>query len=192
MKTLVAESLPLEVLTKLFAVLKSWADGMDAFRYEMFARRLVAAEHGRSDAVAWAQSWYSDVLAGECQIEEARQLVIQENAQRDALARSEFQAGRCGNPNYQAFLDTVEHPELIEHHAPYMAWISSLLARFERVPGLRDLPKSEQHALWQKTIQEARDANLAPRLKNRQACHKADLTYNPQPLSLPGGGFLNS
>ena len=107
-------SLPQEVLQKLFAVLKKWSEeGMDAFRYEMFARRLVAAEYGRPDAVEWAQAWYNDLLAEERQEAEARQRAIKDREDREATTRAEFARGRCSNPNYQAFLDTVEHPELL-------------------------------------------------------------------------------
>ncbi|MBS4020029.1 MAG: hypothetical protein KGZ68_17540 [Dechloromonas sp.] len=34
----------------------------DAFRFEMFARRIVAAEYGRPDAVDWAKSWYEQLI----------------------------------------------------------------------------------------------------------------------------------
>jgi hypothetical protein len=62
------EGIGQEVLTRLFAVLKSWAGDMDPFRYQMFAGRLIAAEYGRPDAVLWAQSWYNNLTA-----EDARQ-----------------------------------------------------------------------------------------------------------------------
>jgi hypothetical protein len=162
-------ALPQDVLATLFAVLKSWADGMDAFRYEMFARRLVAAEHGRPDAVAWAQSWFDEIVAEERQIAEEREREAAFTAARDAAAKAEFKAGRCGNPNYQAFLDTVEHPEQLENNAPYFAWISPLLSRFENTPNLRDMPADERQAIWQQILQAERAANLAPRLKAHAA-----------------------
>lgn len=167
MTAIAAEALPQEVLAKLFAILKGWADGMEAFRYEMFARRLVAAEHGRPDAVEWAQSWYNDVMEEERQQQEARQREIERQADLDANARAEFRAGRCGNPHYQAYLDTIEHPELIANHAPYMAWIDMLIGKFERMPGIKDLPKPEQTAIWRRMLLAERDAHLASRLNGR-------------------------
>lgn len=161
----IEEGISQDVLGKLFAVLKSWSDGMDAFRYECFARRLVAAEYGRHDAVEWAKNWYNDVMAEERREEEARQRDIDEREARNAFARAELRAGRCGNPNYQAFLDTLEHPEEIENNAPYFAWLSELRGRFERTPSLADMAPDEKAARWTRMIREKRDANLAPRLK---------------------------
>lgn len=161
--------IPQDVLAKLFATLKSWADDMDAFRYQMFASRLVAAEYGRPDAVEWAQAWYNDLLAEERQAAETRRQVIEANMARDAAAKAEFNAGRCGNPNYQAFLDTVENPELIENHALYFVWLSTVRVKFEHIPKLKELPKTEQHRLWQELLQAERNANLAPRLNSSNA-----------------------
>jgi hypothetical protein len=166
--TMVIEGISQDVSGKLFAVLKNWSgDYMDAFRYECFARRLIAAEHGRPDAVEWAMNWYNDVVAEERQAEGDRQRATKENEERKAAARAELRAGRCGNPNYQAFLDTLEHPEQIENNAPYFAWISELRGRFEGTSGVADMAGDEKAALWQKMIREKRDANLAPRMKGR-------------------------
>lgn len=164
----VDEGISQDVSSKLFAVLKNWSgDYMDAFRYECFARRLIAAEHGRPDAVEWAMNWYNDVVAEERQAEGDRQRATKENEERKAAARAELRAGRCGNPNYQAFLDTLEHPEQIENNAPYFAWISELRGRFEGTSGVADMAGEEKAALWQKMIREKRDANLAVRMKGR-------------------------
>lgn len=167
MTATMADCLSPDVLTRLFAVLKSWADGMDAFRYEMFARRLVAAEHGRPDAVEWAQAWYNDVVAEERQAVEDRQREREWHQKQRDFARAEFKAGRCENPNYQAFLDTVEHPEELVNNTQFMAWISQLSATFEGLRGIRKLSDEERQAIWQRLIQEKRDANLAPRLKKQ-------------------------
>ena len=157
--------LPQEVLQKLFAVLKKWSEeGMDAFRYEMFARRLVAAEYGRTDAVEWALAWYNDLLAEERQEAEARQRELLDNQEREAQVRADFEQGRCSNPNYQVFLDTVEHPELLTSHAPYMAWIARLRNAFEGIRGIKDLPEAQRRSIWQGILQKERDENLAPRL----------------------------
>lgn len=159
------EGVSQDVLNELFAELKSWASDMAPFRYEAFAIRLVAAEYGRSDAVEWALSWYNDLMAGKRQAEAERQRVAAENKARSDVAKAEFKAGRCSNPNYQAFLDTVESPELIRDNSPYFAWMSGLLGAFEAVPGLKELSKIERENIWKKMVLEKRSANLAPRLK---------------------------
>lgn len=167
MEAVMQTGLTQEMLSKLFGILKGWAEDMEAFRYEMFARRLVAAEFGRPDAVQWALDWHADVVAEERQAEEERQRASEAEARRRKFAKAELYAGRCGNPQYQAFLDTVEHPETVTNHVAYMAWISELLTAFEGIRGIKDLPADEQRAIWQRMIQEKRDANLAPRLAER-------------------------
>ncbi len=160
----VDEGISKEILDKLFATLKSWASDMDAFRYEMFAKRLIAAEYGRPDAVAWAQAWYDNLIAEERARAEQHRLAIEEREQRNQAARAEFKAGKCGNPHYQAFLDTVEHPELLENNAPYFAWVSSVQGAFSRQPGIRDLDEEERQMAWQAFLQKHRDEHLAPRM----------------------------
>lgn len=161
----VAEGVKKEVLDKLFGVLKSWSDDMTAFRYESFARRLVAAEYGRPDAVEWAMNWHNNILAEERQNELDRQRAIDLREMELQVARARFRAGKCGNPHYQAFLDTLEHPELIENNAPYFAWISEITGRYENTPGLADMSKEDKGELLRRMIQEKRNANLADRLK---------------------------
>ncbi|TRZ68233.1 MAG: hypothetical protein D4S02_04040 [Rhodocyclaceae bacterium] len=180
-----ALALPQDVLAKLFAVLKSWADGMDAFRYDMFARRMVAAEYGRPDAVKWAQDWYDDLLAEERQAAEHKRHAVEANQARNAAAKAEFHAGRCGNPNYQAFLDTVEHPERIENNVEFFVWIAKVQAKLVQTPRLKELPKGEQTRLWRELLQAERDANLAPRLKSSLAAAVTNAPERkPSPCSL--------
>ena len=79
-------------------------------------------------------------------------------------------AGRSSNPRYQAFLDTVEHPELLSNNADYFIWMTDLIGKFERLHGIRDLPSAERQSIMNRLIQEKRDANLAPRLRNKEIC----------------------
>ena len=155
------------VLDKLFAVLKSWAVDMDPFRYSMFYRRLIAAEHGRADAVQWALDWFYSTLEEEAAAEAARAEKAQRMARDTAHQRAEFHAGRCSNPHYQAFLDTVEHPEAITHHCDYMAWIAMIESETKYTAGYRELSAAAQKHLWQSILIAKRDANLAPRLKGQ-------------------------
>lgn len=162
-----ANGLDRRILDNLFAILKSWSEEMDAFRYLMFARRLVAAEYGRHDAVAWAIDWHDSIAEEEREAEAAKREAMEQKASRDAKDREAFLAGRCGNPHYQAYLDTVENPAGITHHAEYLCWISNLAGEHGRTPGLKDLPHAARVALWQKLLIAKRDANLAPRLKGQ-------------------------
>ena len=164
---LASQGLDRSILDKLFVVLKSWADEMDAFRYEMFAKRLIAAEYGRPDAVAWATDWHTSILEEEREAETAKQEAIAQKAADDRKVRENFLAGRCGNPHYQAYLDTVENPATLTHHAEYFHWISGVVGEYERTRGLRDMPHAARKALWQNLLMAKRDANLAPRLKGQ-------------------------
>lgn len=157
-----------QVVRELFVVLKSWSGDMDAFRYEMFAKRLLAAEYGRPDAVEWANAWYQDHLAEVRQVEADALQRIAELEQRNAVARQELNAGRCTNPRYQAFLDTVEEPEKLTNHAAYMAWVGQVIGVFERTPGIKHLSQEERKTTLDRMFQEKRDANLAPRLRMQE------------------------
>ncbi len=167
MTTVAEPSVSQAVIDKLFAVLKSWADDMDAFRYEMFAKRLVAAERGRPDAVEWARSWHQDLEEEERQLAAEKLSQAQQMAEQRAFLKAEFQAGRCANPHYQAFLDTVEHPELINNHVEYFAWIRKISSKCERLPGFRNLSEAEKLAAWRQILLQERDANLAPRMNGQ-------------------------
>ncbi|MDD2742043.1 MAG: hypothetical protein PHV02_07210 [Rhodocyclaceae bacterium] len=158
-----------QVVSELYVLLKSWAGEMDAFRFQMFARRLVAAEHGRPDAVEWANDWYREYQEELSQKEAEMLLRIAKIEEQAAAARSEFNAGRCSNPRYQAFLDTVENPETVKNNAAYMAWLGEVIGKFERLPGIRDLSAAEKKTVMDRMIQDKRDANLATRLRTQVA-----------------------
>lgn len=162
-----------EQLQELYADLKGsadsggWMEG-DAFRYEMFARRLVAAEYGRLDAVEWALQWHADLISARRAREAAQEeAVLREQASRDE-ARAEFLAGRCGNPRYQAFLDTVEDPSTcLNNHAGYMAFISAKMAEFERMCGRP--PAYDKTGEWGKRftqyLRDDANQNLSQRVR---------------------------
>ncbi|MBN3760937.1 hypothetical protein [Burkholderia sp. Ac-20365] len=163
-----------EVSEILLADLKSGAVEADAFRYEMFARRIVAAEHGRPDAVEWAMAWFRsrfvDQAAGNA---EAALRAAQHEAAR-AHARAELRAGRAGNPNYQAWLDTVQDPTTIKNNVEYMAWISRLSAAFDKAYPRRKFPDDQQRdRLWKAFLKAERDANLCDRVKAAEALQAA-------------------
>lgn len=167
MTTIAEPSVSKAVIDKLFAVLKGWADDMDAFRYEMFAKRLLAAERGRPDAVEWALSWHQDLEEEERQLAAEKLAQAQQMAEQSAFLKAEFQAGRCSNPHYQAFLDTIEHPELIKNHVEYFSWINKISSKFERLPGLWKLSAAEKLAEWRQILLQERDASLAPRMNGQ-------------------------
>lgn len=159
---------PPEVIARLFQVLKRWAgEGMDAFRYEMFAKRLRAAEYGRPDAVEWARQWHADLVLEEQLQAEAKAQERAWLAGNAAKARAEFLAGRCGNPHYQAYLDTVEDPSRVMNNAGYFAWFSETIGKFNGLPDVKKLPPEERQVRWRQFLEAERDANLAPRLNGK-------------------------
>lgn len=156
-----------EVLDVLFADLKGavadggWMEG-NYFRYEMFARRLVAAEYGRQDAVKWALEWHADL-----QKERAERLRVQQEqiAQREAQlqhGRAELAAGRCGNPLYQAFLDTTEEPASLKDNVPYFTFHSRMMAEFN---------KHGEGVTFLQFVRNYADQHLAVRLKRQKQLH---------------------
>lgn len=131
MTTAIATILPHQVSTRLWEDLAQWrlsiasgADPDDAFRYEMHARRLVAADLGREDAVAWALQWHEALLQEEQAQQALKNEASQEEADRLLRIRQEISAGKSGNPRFQAFLDTLEDPgsELYDDQGTFQGW----------------------------------------------------------------------
>lgn len=160
-------SISSEQLARLFTELQAWSDDMDPFRYERFARRLVAAEYGRPDAVEWALNWHRQLVE-----EERAQLAAQEQAarrfeQQAAAIRAELQAGHApGNPRYQAYLDTLEHPERDGSNTGFFSWMAPLIAANNRHPGYAGWSQEQRMEHLDQLVRQAREANLAPRLRN--------------------------
>lgn len=175
-----SQSLSHEALQRIETEMRGWSNAIadsgtadDAFRYEMFARRLVAAQHGRPDAVQWAQKWYLDLVQ-----EDLQAVAAQDDANRqrqlDAQAmRAEIEAGRSANPLFQAFLDTLEDPagELYSEDRgfqgwKYLVWIGSHIGQFER---RKDLPDeaSQRQEMFFEAVRQASQAALAPRLRDQ-------------------------
>lgn len=158
------------VAERLNRELKSWADGMVAFRYESFARRIIAAEYGRSDAVEWANGWYMELITAEEAARERVLVAAADEAARTERARAKLHAGRCSNPNYQAFLDTVEDCSTIETNAPYFAWISPLIGEFERrFPQRTFTCAADRTNRWSEFLTQARNEQLSERVRREQA-----------------------
>lgn len=136
-------------------------DGMtdvDAFRYECFSRRLMAAEQGFQSAVGWARNWHKELLAADCALTLERQKMIDVREEIRRQNRADIARGYSGNPHFQAFLDTLEDPEaeLFEPDGrfngwKYLVWIGPLIGAFER---RKDLPDSaeERRALFRREL----------------------------------------
>jgi hypothetical protein len=172
--------LPSDVLVRLSSELQDWrrqaaaAGGMpsdEAFRYEMLARRLIAAEYGRPDAVEWALNWFQDLFASDA---EAKMASVEKFAvQRDiAFAqRAEIAAGRSSNPIFQAFLDTLETPEAELYRGDgsfqgwkYLCWVGPLIGQFERLIAGQKIDQSERLSRWQLFVAESAAKQLAVRV----------------------------
>jgi len=160
------------VAERLMQELRAWTDAgtVDAFRYEMFAKRIGAAECGRVDAVEWARSWYQDILNAEAEAHAQAMLNATLHTQRRQYARAELLAGRVGNPHYQAFLDTVEDPATLTSHAPYMDWINKVTGEFDRHHPLHKFANIEaRQELWVTFLQGARNRELSDRVRKQEA-----------------------
>jgi hypothetical protein len=137
MQTVEVAKLNKSILDELYADLKGSTDPGgamegDFFRYEIFAKRLIAAEYGRPDAVTWALEWHAGLLkdrAEKAQLEEQR---INRREDEKRQANSEFLSGRVGNRIYQAFLDTVEVPADVKNNVAYFAFHSDRTVEFNK------------------------------------------------------------
>lgn len=143
----------------------------DAFRYEMFSRRLMAAAQGSPSAVEWAWNWYRDLFAADYAKAIKHKAIVDANHALRLRSRAEIARGHCGNRNFQAFLDTLENPEE-ELYGPdgrfngwkYLVWIGPLIGAFER---RRDLPDSEEERrdLFRSELIAFAAQHAAPRLR---------------------------
>ena len=104
----------------------------DAFRYDMFAKRLNAAEYGRQDAVEWALEWHAGLLKDKAEQQAAKQQSLSEEMARQAFDQNELAAGRCSNPRYQAYLDTVDDLSDRLMNVGYMAFINERSSEYRR------------------------------------------------------------
>ncbi|MFP3637507.1 hypothetical protein [Paraburkholderia sp. SIMBA_054] len=169
------EGIAREVSDALLRLMKSGAVELDAFRYEMFARRIIAAEYGRPDAVTWALDWYRDSRFEEASRTVADCLSIHRRALERERSRAEFDAGRVSNWIYQAFLDTIDVPAAVRNNAPYMAWNSALHSRFDKLYPRFDRKGKETHspeereALWRDFVKATRDEQLSDRVRLAEA-----------------------
>jgi hypothetical protein len=154
----------------LFADLKKMAPAMSAFRYEMMARRIVAAEYGRSDAVEWGMEWWSELqVATAASLTEAGASRRELQAVRQRM-HVDFIAGIVSNPDYKAFLDTVEDPSEIKSNAPYLTWLSKV-----RALHVANMPKGAagEHVEDEGVsafIRRYADANLSQRVRKARLC----------------------
>lgn len=131
----------------------------DAFRYEAFSKRLMAAEDGSPKAVAWAMEWYSEILKDKGVEVVEQRAAREEEARRHALARAELAAGRSGNPHYQAFLDTVEDPASLQDNVGFLCFMGKMNAEMDRLK--KKLSPEERKAF----IRSYADQNLSERVK---------------------------
>ena len=161
---MIALEISKEALEDLFADLKKnppmWGG---SFRYEMFARRLVAAEYGRPDAVEWALEWHADLMTERKRLEEvAQKKASNQQTQRD-YHHAELLKGRAGNPLYQSFLDTVEDPSKWQNNVDYFVFHSKRLSEFNAL-NVR-LQDSDNRQSFAQFVRDYADCHLANRLK---------------------------
>lgn len=141
----------------------------DAFRYEAFSRRLMAAEQGIPSAVEWAWGWYRDLFAADGATALKQKEIVDAAHALHLQVRADIARGYSGNKNFQAFLDTMENPEaeLFEPDGrfngwKYLVWIGPLIGAFER---RKDLPDSaeERRALFGRELKSYAASHVASR-----------------------------
>lgn len=179
------EDLPPEALCRIEISMAAWRatlaetqDAADSFRYEMFARRLQAAEYGRTDAVVWAWEWFVDLVNQDAANAELRAAKEEEAAafvvSLKRQTRSEIARGYSANPMFQAFLDTLEDPEgeLYREDGSFqgwrfLAWEGTRLSEPERKRASVD--PTAFRAFLQRSARQFADDNLSMRVKAKRA-----------------------
>lgn len=135
----------------------------DAMRYELIAKKIhrvvegYANTHDQLVARDWFEAWAE---------EEAEKLARNQLSMRptEKAPFADVRLGKVGNnPNYQAFLDTLEQEELdvIHNNIPFFCFFMQREAEATRL-GRRDLARY---------IREWADANLSERVKALRAQH---------------------
>jgi len=139
----------------------------DAFRYEMFAKRIVAAEYGRPDAVEWARQWLADIELERREQEEAHAALVQSRHDTAMHHKADLERGHCGNPYYQAYLDTLEHPSTEAANHVYMSWIQERWSAFHRkYPELKTShDQTRIRPLFLTELRDYAETHLAERLR---------------------------
>lgn len=140
----------------------------DAFRYEMFAKRIVAAEYGRPDAVEWAREWLADIECERRQQAEAHVALVRSRQETAMYHKANLAQGKSSNPYFQAYLDTLEDPSTEAANHIYMSWIQVRWTEFYRKhPSLKSArDEALSRAMFLTELREYVEAHLAPRLRN--------------------------
>lgn len=139
--------------SRLYKFLRESCD-LDSLRYELIAKKVGRTADGT--ATDWEQGIALDWL--NCMLSHERDLV----AATQAAAKShrepfaDIRRGIAPNPNYQAFLDTLDQDALdaITSNVPFMEWISQV-----RSSKPADIPFNEAY------VRRFADMNLSKRFK---------------------------
>lgn len=118
-------SISRELESRLYKFIRDSCD-LDALRYELIAKKVGRTADGT--ATDWergiALDWLNLMLNHEQDLATARK------AETDACHQpfADIRRGIAPNPNYQAFLDTLEQDALdgITSNVPFMEWISRI------------------------------------------------------------------
>lgn len=149
----------------------------DYYRYNVFSKRLQAAEDG-VDHIEWATGLYAEMVAEEqregLRVEEneaARAAANQKRDEENARIKAEMKAGRCENQNMQAWLDTLENPAKEAYHengvfnlSSYSSFIGARSSEFQKNQKLYGCSKYD-HVALARHLREYVDANLSDRVK---------------------------
>lgn len=180
----VAEAAPAitrEQLSSLYEYLRKQTDG-DALRYSVLAKKFqrtadgTANDEAKKITLEWLQAMAEDGNAKQKEIAKGKQQAQEQaaeaeriQAEKEANSLSELKAGQAQNPNYKAFLDTLEQSELDEVtkswqlNTRFMSFISQRKAEFVKDGGNAASPEE-----LAKYVREYADKNLATRLRDAE------------------------
>lgn len=142
----------------LYAFLREQTDG-DSLRYELIAKkihRVASAWHSKDDE-AVVRDWLSAMRERDA-VRAAREAATV--ASGAGVPFDSLRSGECGNPSYQAFLDTLEQDELdaLSNNVPYFAFVSARQAEASSAGRENDLAAY---------IREWADAHLSLRVREQ-------------------------
>ena len=112
---------------RLYDFLREQCEG-DAFRYELIAKKIHRAADGT--ATDWEKTIATDWLNAMLELEKSRQAQANGTMGEPRVPFAEIRTGQVSNPNYQAFLDTLEQEELdaLQSNGPFFAWMHQIRA----------------------------------------------------------------
>lgn len=159
----------------LIAECKKHIGEADPLRHRMFCGRIVAAEHGRQDAVDWAIEWYEALVKEKIELSFSGRPSKDKPTCTAVTSHSPFLVGRIGNKRMQLFVDTLDDVSAVSNNVPYMNWINANYGLFrQQHPREKFESRAEWDRLFTAFLTSVRDRDLAKRLRHQDASSSSD------------------